>query len=377
LNVSDSGDRKSTSVEFAKRPILEYNDDICADIDNDDDNQEYDPDNIDHPCSIDYFQNASEAGLNKAFEETGGRLVCHEPEPGLLHFINENKRVVHFFNNAYDCEDITIHRGDRKRTKIKKPSIEMNISSQPEPAIEFLRNKYVNTSGLRNRFFFLVCQSLVGFRRTNAPPIPEQFREWWKKKVRNLMDISAPTQGASRHRVRFDPVAERLHKDFAAYIEVETQLGRSLSFSNGYSSKLADKTSRLALHLHCALEADPLNTLIGLETVRSAIALAQVFTTPARQLFFRADFGKSIDIGESILHWALRAGVHNFSAADARDFHPQHGTKEIHSAINLLLRSGQIYEDLAAFGQSERSTRRGRDLAPRYRLAMPGGCYQP
>jgi hypothetical protein len=359
LIIGNPGERKSAACACAKKPLVMWASQQAADG---------------RPIPRLHFDHVSGASLIEALREAGGRLVCHEPEPTILTVLGRRNFSKVILNKAYDGEKTMLERAGKPTIIIEDPAISLIVASQPEFAYDFGRRPDVATSGFLGRFLFLMSQPRAGTRIVDTPAIPHEVEAYYNRLIIRLLEYSMPADG-KRHVLTLDQRAEKSFVEFAQQVERESGHGRALSFDSAWGSKLSGKILRSAVLLHCVEYEDPAGSAISESTIRQAIEMSDVFVQHARHFYFMLQNGQTLDVAQRIESWAENAPLIRFTARQARSALHQYTRSMIDAGIEMLIRSGRVYEDLFAYQDAPWG--RGRKEGPFYRLTTHRGGIAP
>ena len=325
-----------------------------------------------------YFGDVTPTAIIRALSQHNGVLSHHSAEGILLDLFTRWPSLVDLFCGAFVGEEIILDRANKQPICLENPAISLSVMAKLETILKFLRNKYARDRGLCGRALMMNFPSIAGHRNVDVPPIPKSSTDEFNGVILSLLEMPSPPPGG-RHRITTDSAGDRIYIDYKQYIEDQLLPGGRFSFDAYWCKKYTAKVLQIAALLHCIKFPDPLVRLVDSETICQSIAMAELFAAHARDLFFQADYGMTTDIAREIEAWAVRRsyGGFSFSVEDARHALSRYSTKEIHAGVSLLLQLRRIYEDYLAYqDQHQHPSRRGRNLAPRYRLTHQSGGIQ-
>ena len=362
VGINESGERKSASVEEAKRPLVKWvNDGIYS-------NEE----GSTQSSRELFFQNVTSAGLRLALYKKNGRLVHHEPEATLLELMSRKDFSKTDLNNAFCGEPIKETRATRKPINIPFPAVSICILSPKEPVMNFIIGKQKSSSDLINRFLFYFCQNMAGARITNPPQMRQEQFDCYTNKINNLLAIPFPDELGKRHTLRLDFQAAKEFESFAAWAEAALLPCGDLNFAVGWGSKFPAQILKIAALLHCVDSDDPINNPMPLATLQQALRMHSLLIKNTKWALFYANNGRAIDVSGDIQKWISAAHITSFKKSQLVEFFPQFKKKELDAAIGLMEQSGVIQQNLKAYHDASINSGRGRGASAVYNVNWGG-----
>lgn len=219
--------------------------------------------------------------------EQKGRLAIISAEGGVFDILagrysgNANLDV---FLKGHAGDVLKVDRKGRAPEYISRPALTVSVMIQPAVLVAIAKNPAFRGRGLLDRFQYSQPPSNVGYRRVDAPPVPEGVQSAYEDTVRSLATTLAGWEDPAVLKLSDDAVEVLL--DHARDIEPQLQLGGRLGHVRGWGSKLVGATARIAGLLH--LGADPENAWrqqVPVEIVINAITITNYFTAHALAAF--------------------------------------------------------------------------------------------
>ena len=122
--------------------------------------------------------------------------------------------------------------------------------------------------GLCGRFLYAMCKSKVGRREISPEPVPDAVKAEYRRFVRHILADNG------RGVIRLSPEADRVRKDYAAYIE--QKLGNEWECMRDWGGKLVGATVRIAALMHAAeVQGSPADIPISPEVMEGAVKIAE------------------------------------------------------------------------------------------------------
>ncbi|MFE6691060.1 YfjI family protein [Streptomyces sp. NPDC057743] len=267
------------------------------------------------------------------------------------------------------------HAGDRHKVNrqtrkeyIEDPAVTIGICVQPQVLEAIGRNEAARRRGLLGRFLYSLPESLVGYRKSEPDPIPDDVKVTYNRNVIDLtLALADRTEPAP---LQLSPEAYVAHRDYKDRVEPRLRKREGvLGHIDDWAGKLVGAVARIAGLLHLAEHLENGPTLsISEETMRGAIELGEYFTSHGLAAFDVMGGDPTTDRATSLLEtlraqgWPefskrqlmLKVSRSEFPTADALD--PALGLLEDHGYLRAL--------------PAQRTGGRGRPPSPRY-LAHP------
>ncbi len=129
-------------------------------------------------------------------------------------------------------------RVNRGEWHIRRACLSVCLGCQPRLLEDFMADGTGADRGLHARFLYFLPRSMIGRRKAEGDPVPEELAAWWSGVVRRLA-------GAEDLVIPFDPMAEDAYRAF--FDEVEARLPEDLGgVLQAWAGKLCGNTVRLA-----------------------------------------------------------------------------------------------------------------------------------
>ncbi|MGO9180000.1 MAG: YfjI family protein [Candidatus Limnocylindrales bacterium] len=225
--------------------------------------------------------------LASLLHQNGGRMAVLSAEGGIFDIMagrySSGMPNLDVYLSGHAGDPIRVDRQGRPPEFVDRPALTIGVAVQPYVLAKAARVIDFAGRGLLDRFWFSLPPGMVGYRKTEAPPVPEG--------VRQLYDTSLRALAAS-----FDRLAEpcTLHlgseasacfSAWRAEIEPRRRPDADLGHIAGWSSKLDGGVARIAGLLH----------------------LAETFTSGWDAPVTAATMAAALEIGEYLIAHALAA----------------------------------------------------------------------
>lgn len=163
---------------------------------------------------------------------------------------------------------MTVDRIGRKPNHIPNPRLTMMLTIQPDVLHGLMDNATFRGRGLCGRFLYAMCKSKVGRREISPEPVPDTVKAEYRRFVRHILADNG------RGVIRLSPEADRVRKDYAAYIE--QKLGNEWECMRDWGGKLVGATVRIAALMHAAeVQGNPADIPISPEVMEGAVKIAE------------------------------------------------------------------------------------------------------
>jgi hypothetical protein len=226
--------------------------------------------------------------------QQGGRMLQAAPEGTAFEIAKGRYSETANFDvylKAHAGDPLRTGRIGRANEAADRPALSVALAVQPDVVRGLAEDATMRGRGFLARFLYGMPRSLVGKRRTAAPPVKPHLVREYHAGVRAMwgMQGAADEDGPAAHELRFGPEADALMQDFERWLEPQLADGEELSFLAGWPSKLAGACARIAGVLHVAQgieDGSGWNRPIAAATVDSAIRLGRDYLLPHAQAAF-------------------------------------------------------------------------------------------
>ena len=212
-------------------------------------------------------------------KNNGGRIILMDSEGGVFDTMagrySNNVPNLDIYLHGFSSESVSVNRVNREPLLIPSASIVAVLAVQPDVAKGVLKNAAMLGRGLAARFLWAQPPSMMGRRRIDVQPVPDELSQGYGRLIRFLLSKARPAQ----------PMPLMLTQEASAAFsqwrkEVEDRLLVDLQelASWGWAGKLCGLTLRIAGTLAVMKEACQIdaNTLLtAVEISRWAIGHAQ------------------------------------------------------------------------------------------------------
>ena len=289
--------------------------------------------------------------LVEMMSQQGGSLTVYSSEGGLFDQITgrryDNSGGLDIYLQAHDAEPIRVDRIGRGSNNVERPHLSILLTVQPDVIRGLMGNTTAVGRGLVARFLFVKDVNMVGKRKIDPPPIPDEVSKQYEYLMYRL--LSAPYQGD----IVPSPEADRIRAQYQAHIE--PKLAGQWEHMAGFGGKLTGTMLRIAALLHVAqVDGDPTKVPILPETMEAAVKLAEFYGAHAEAVY--TDMGADSDQADAKYLWRRIKGTGQ-AIISKRDLFNQCKGKFKHvdqmdPALHTLIDMGYIrVEDVSTGGR--------------------------
>ncbi|TSB17936.1 YfjI family protein, partial [Streptomyces benahoarensis] len=263
------------------------------------------------------------------------------------------------------------HAGDRlkvdrqtRQEYIERPAVTMGICVQPHVLDAIGRVEAARGKGLLARFLYSLPESLVGYRKSEPDPIPDETKDVY---TRTVIDLTlAMAEWTDPAALQLDPDAYAVLKEFKDRTEPKLRKrGGELGHIEDWAGKVVGAAARIAGLLHVAEHLDNAPGIpVSEETMRGAVELGEYFTSHGLAAFDTMGADPTADRATSVLETLRAQGWGEFSKRDlmlkvSRSEFPT--ADALDPALGLLEDHGYLRAQPV-----QRTGGRGRPPSPRY-----------
>lgn len=352
-SISDSGERKSTTVERLTAPVYVYQGDkreqlapIVAEyetdrrvLENKKDKLEKDAAKAEGNEYHDLIEQAKsiarqlvetpevilptyvvdditieQVGILAA--ENGERLSIISAEGGIFDIMAGK------YSDGYVSIDIYLkgHAGDhwsndrvgRKHLSMESPALTVCLAVQPDIIRQLGDKREFRGRGLLARFLYSVCQPKAGTRSRQKKEIDTRVERLYQDRVRNLLELSS-----EKRILTLEPEAHTRWDAFYNAIEVEMRKGGKLGDLRDWGSKLPGAVARISGLLHFAeYGQSAYKKDISANTINAACSIGLYYIEHVLAAFGLMKQDPRIEAGKKILESILTHKLNSFKGRD-------------------------------------------------------------
>jgi hypothetical protein len=284
---------------------------------------------------------ATPEAVSTLMADNAGKIAIVSDEGGIFDMLAGRYSAVpnlDGFLKGHSGSPLRVDRKGRAPEYVQKPALTVALMVQPEVLRQVWTNLTFRGRGLVARFLFVRPRPMVGRRRVDPAPVPDDIAERYRERLREL--AAALAEWTDPAVVALRPEARDALMDYARRVEDRLATGGDLAHVADWAGKLVGAVVRIAGLLHVACHPDDgWRRPVAEETVRDAVRLGDLFAD--HYLAALAETGASPDVAgaEYVLDIVRRIGCEAVSVRDVfnRVTKSRFGTvKELEPALALL-----------------------------------------
>lgn len=255
-----------------------------------------------------YAQDATPEGLLKLLAEQGGRIALLDDEGGelielLSRYGSGGRSNVGVYLRGHDGGRLTTDRSTKAPVDIDAVRLTLGVTVQPKVIHDLARDPTLRGRGLLARILFSVPASIVGFRRTSAPPIPGEVAKVFSSILSTLSELTFGSGAPQLSPMRLTRQARERFDEWSQNHERRLRPSGDLASVADWANKLPGQVGRLAGILHAmSFPEDPTERRVTSRTIESAIQVAEYFTEHSMAVFgligLDPEMAKALQMGE-------------------------------------------------------------------------------
>ena len=220
--------------------------------------------------------------LMDVMDEQGGRITVCSTEGGVFQAMNgryDGGANFDVYLKGHAGDPITVDRIGRRSNIIINPRLTMLLTVQPEVISGIMRNSQMRGRGLCARFLYSWCDSMLGRREINPPPVDNELREHYISRVEQALS------GEQTGVLPGDAGYHELRLNYQELVEHDL-VSPELEGLQDWGGKLVGAVCRIAALIHCWYHPlDAADYPIGRESFARAAALGDFFAASARRAY--------------------------------------------------------------------------------------------
>jgi len=258
--------------------------------------------------------------LASLLHENGGRMAVLSAEGGIFDIMagrySSGMPNIDVYLCGHAGDRIRVDRRGRPPEFVDRPALTIGLAVQPYVLAKAARVSDFAGRGLLDRFAYSIPAATVGYRRTDAPPVPEAIRRLYDATLRAL--AASFDRFAEPATLHLGVEASALFLAWRAEIEPRRRPDADLGHIAGWSSKLDGAVARIAGLLHLgATFASGWDTPITAATMAAAIEVGSYLIDHAIAAFDLMGADPRLDAARRIGRWIVGTGQATFTKRDA------------------------------------------------------------
>lgn len=289
-------------------------------------------------------------------QEQGGKVALFSEEGGIFDIMAglyaSGGIKIDAYLKAHDGGNIRVDRIGRASDFVSKPALTMCLGIQPDVIRSLSDKPAFRGRGLLGRVLYVLPESMLGRRKIETEPIPDEVRASYHRCIRALLNLPSGWQDPGRKlepfRILLSPEARARFIAFRSELEPQLAKDADLGAITDWAGKLPGAVLRIAGLLHSveAIQAGgaPWDFSISEATMGDAIGLGRFFEQHAQAAFGMMAANATQRGATTILEWVARKALTRFTKREAyralaRHFESADG---IEAPIRLLLDRGYL-----------------------------------
>jgi hypothetical protein len=258
--------------------------------------------------------------LASMLHENGGRMAVLSAEGGIFDIMagrySSGVPNIDVYLCGHAGDRIRVDRRGRPPEFVDRPALTMGLAVQPYVLAKAAHVTDFAGRGLLARFLYSIPSGTVGYRRTNAPPVPEAVRALYDTTLRAL--AASFDHFAEPVTLHLGTEASALFAAWRAEIEPRRRPDADLGHIAAWSSKLDGAVVRIAGLLHLATTfTSGWDTPITAATMTAAIEMGSYLIDHAIAAFDLMGADPRLDAAHRIGRWIVSTHQATFTKRDA------------------------------------------------------------
>jgi len=312
-----------------------------------------------HPKRIISDDSTPEA-LTKLLAENNGRMAIISAEGGVFDSMKNGysqRFNIDVFLKGHSGDPIKVDRIGRPSEHIPRPTITMGLFFQPSVLSGLIGDTDLRGRGLAARFLIVVAQSLIGHRRFDTTPMPEEVRQRYHTKITDLLSIPEQEKPIT---ITITPEAHELNRAF--FNELERKLVGELEELPDFGAKLHGAILRIAGLLHMVnQDMFAENTPVPAGTMQDAITIGWYLLEHAKLAYLMMGVDENASNAQYIMKRLGEKRPESITRTDLQRLCQRfHSVGEMDKPLQLLIDNGYLIADAPQWSG------RGRPPAPIY-----------
>jgi hypothetical protein len=258
--------------------------------------------------------------LASMLHENGGRMAVLSAEGGIFDIMagrySSGMPNIDVYLSGHAGDRIRVDRRGRPPEFVDRPALTMGLAVQPYVLAKAAHVTDFAGRGLLARFLYSIPPGTVGYRRTDAPPVPEALRAQYDTTLRAL--AASFDRFAEPVTLHLGTEAAALFAAWRAGIEPRRRPDADLGHIAAWSSKLDGAVVRIAGLLHLAATFTSVwDTPITAATMTAAIEMGSYLIDHAIAAFDLMGADPRLDAARRIGRWIVSTAQATFTQREA------------------------------------------------------------
>lgn len=264
--------------------------------------------------------NTTPEALAALMEQMGGCISIMSGEGGIFDILagmySQGIPNLDLFLKGHCGEAFRVDRRLAPPILLNRPLISLGISPQPVTLTDRSASKIFRRRGMDGRFLYFMPESILGKRKMEPAPMPENIKYLFHTKIRSLLPDNAFTDTPEQIGLELENEAYAVWLEFAGEVEKELSPGGKFEGMNDWGGKLPGAVARIAGLFHLASNECPEKSKIVAETMRLACDMGRFLTEHAKAAYALMGADEKIEGAKRVLAWIRRMAKTSFSVRD-------------------------------------------------------------
>ena len=299
-----------------------------------------------------------------------GRMAVVSTEGGLFETLagRYSKGVLNIdvYLKGFSGDTLRVDRKSRPPEYVPNPALTLCLTVQPDVIRGLADKKGFRGRGLLARFLFSVPRSLVGYRETSPPPVPQELRRGWDRVIKSVLKIPDSSKD-QEHAIFLSDEATEVFQRFRGRVEVQLRPGADLYEIQDWRNKFVGAVARIAGILHLLIhhaDARPWELKVERSTIEAAICVGGYFASHAHVAFGLMGADPRVENARRL--WAT-IRHHDHTTFSQRDLWQRvrrsYSVDELGDVLGILVKMGYLRQVSTA-----RRAGRGRPASPTFEV---------
>lgn len=294
-------------------------------------------------------QDVTPEGLANMMPKHGERMAILSAESEIFdqmagRYSNDGHANFDIFLKSHAGEPIFVDRKGSESVLLQRPLLTLGLAVQPAALQALAGVRGARERGMLARILYSLPPSLVGWRESDSPAVPDIVRQLYFEGVLALIHAGRLLDDTEPRRLASTPEANAFLLRFEREIEYDLRPGGTLFGIKDWGSKLAGAVGRIMGLLHLANSATTDGYVVQAKTAEAAIMIGKYLIPHALAAFGLMGANSALGPAQSVLDWIRGTRQEIFSKRDA--FEKLKGrfptAKDLDEPLHLLEEHGYI-----------------------------------
>ena len=266
--------------------------------------------------------NTTPEALASLMEEMGGSICIITAEGGIFDILagmySKGTPNLDLFLKAHSGDSYRVDRRQSAPIILDCPRLTLGISPQPITLAERSASRVFRGRGLDARFLYFMPESLLGRRKLEPEPMPQDVRDRFHATVKALLPTEWNTEAPEPITLELSQEAYQTWLAFADEVEKSLAPGGDFEGLKDWGGKLAGAVARIAGLFHLVTYERPEELQIQPDTMLQATYLGGFLTEHAKAAYALMGTDDTIEGAKKVLEWIRREARASFTVRDCQ-----------------------------------------------------------